>query len=169
MSIYWYFIVKNFSKEEYLKLIQELLDNQYDNEEEDNSLFVWLPAESEIKEKIKIKELNNGFIDGTNVKSIEFKKLLTLNGNVRFGLFMIVRTSKMQCNGSIITNLYIYEDHKANSNISSKVDVIKDSRFISRVWKKYFNSYKEGVDIPIDTVVEIARYLQVLQKLAAFT
>src|SRR5271154_2311042 len=82
--------MSTLTNEEYLALCQKLIDQQYDDavDDYDVSKMEWIPADSDIKEKM-VQANTNGMIDLTNVKAAEIKKQIILCTNLKVGKFKI--------------------------------------------------------------------------------
>jgi hypothetical protein len=167
-----------FTNQEYLDLIQKLVDQQYDDATNDYDIenMEWIPDESEIQEKI-IRANYNGVIDLTKTKSSKIKEELLKCANLKVGnfKFMIDRYfDTPSADGfKTVINLRFWEHkNKTDSGNPCSIDYplifYKDSRFNGRAWVKYFNHGSSAVNVPIDTVVEIVRWLQAMGKLTAF-
>jgi hypothetical protein len=52
--------------------------------------------------------------------------------------------------------------------MSYKMDFFRDNRFSNCPWLSYFNSSGRAHDIPADTVVNIIKHMQMIQRLTAF-
>lgn len=156
----------SITKEEYLRLIEEYVNGQYGDKEDEDIKTFWMPSEPEAKSKIKPP--NFGPDDLTNAKSEMIKMVIKNKTNLRIGPFMIVSTGKYESKtGKTISSIYIYED-KPNSMMTNKLDVLKDDRFSSRPWAKLFDSGRRAKNISSDDLFDIVRWLQAVQKLAAF-
>lgn len=169
--------MSTLTNEEYLALCQKLVDQQYDDavDDYDISKMEWIPAESEAKERM-IKVNNNGMIDLTHVKSTKIKEEILKCGNLKVGDFKIIIShyngvpsqegSKLCCSLRVMG----HQSRTMNGmpcNMDSSVNLKKDNRFNGRPWLKYFSSsYADNV--PIDTIVEIVRWMQAIKKLTAF-
>lgn len=163
-----------FNNQEYLKLIESLLDQQYDEATDDYDVekMEWIPSEPEIK----IHQYStSGQIDLTNVKSSKIKDELLKCVNLKVGNFKI-RISRY--NGSphqegvqITLNMKVWEEHYEKSNGSRMDRAVKfdtDSRFSNRPWLTYFNKTNYLYGVPLDTAVDIIRWLQAIGKMTAF-
>jgi len=159
----------NLTKEEYLKLINEILNQDKDLDDDiDIPKESWIPSEPEIK--ILIKDLN-GSIDFTNSKKSEIKKLLKNQEIIRIGKFMVKlsTTDKDNC-----VDIKIYEKRTVTPtgmpcNMDYTLNVKKDDRFQNCDWKSYFQPFStEGIDIPREKLPDIIKYIQAVFKLPAF-
>jgi len=56
----------------------------------------------------------------------------------------------------------------APCKMSYKMDFSQDDRFSNRPWITYFNTQGRAHNIPVETVVEIVRWLQALKRMNAF-
>jgi hypothetical protein len=169
--------MSELTNEEYLALCQKLVDQQYNDavDDYDISKMEWIPAESEAKEKM-LKVNHSGMIDLTHVRSTKIKEEIFKCGNLKIGDFKIIIShfsgipsqegSNLCCNLRIMT----HQSRTMNGmpcNMDFDANLKKDSRFNGRPWLKYFgNGY--GDNIPIDTLVEIVRWLQAIKKMTAF-
>lgn len=176
------------SKEEYLQLIERLLNQQYndtdlDNYELENETMMpseWASSKPSFKME-RVKELsidNNGITDLTNIKKDKIAEYLRKCRNIQVGKFLI-KISKYRGDigpageSAVSMDIFIHEEilktHLGRqSTMVTKIDVTKDSRFYNRQWLKYFTPFKVGNNIPIDVMIDIIRYLQVTHKLKSF-
>lgn len=163
------------NKENYIKLLEQLTAEQYDTEDEISCIpeDVWMPAESEAK--IKLKNITfNGVIDCTNMRSNDIKTVISKTKNIKVGNFLIKINDYYGEDPIIKRNLSIevYERlYKTPTgqpcNMDFKVDLTMDSRFAGRPWLTYFNG-SWAKDIPIENIIDIIRWMQVLKKLTCF-
>lgn len=169
----------SFSNKDYLDLIQQLVDQQYDDAVEDYDIdnMEWIPAEPEIKEKM-MKVNRSGMIDLTHVKSNKIKEEIHKCGNIRIGNFKIIISryngTPSQQGAQLCCDLHIMGNRNKTMNgmpcnMDYDVDVKKDSRFNNQSWLKYFDQSPSYADnVPVDVVVDIVRWLQGIHKLTAF-
>lgn len=168
--------MKSFTDQEYLELIQQLVDQQYEEAIDDYDVdkMAWIPAEPEIKKKLE--SLNHhGMIDLTHVKSNKLREEIKKCANLRVGSFKIALTSirPNPVKGDIGYDLEIREERTKTPSgqpcrVDYRADIVKDSRFKGRPWLKYFLNNGVGTNVPIDTVVDIVRWMQAIKKLTAF-
>jgi len=171
--------MSSISKEEYLRLLQEYVDQQYDDAIDDYNIeeMEWIPSEPEIKKKV-IQANTNGTIDLTDVKSDKIKDELFKCTNLRVGNFKIRinRYHGLPSNdgSQIVMNLEVWEEKKHTPNghpckIDFPLIFHKDNRFAGRAWvAKYFDKKSTAYNVPVETVVDIIRWMQACQKLSAF-
>ncbi len=169
--------MKSLTDQEYIELCQKLVDQQYNDAIDDYDIekMEWIPSEPEAKEKM-LKVNHSGMIDLTHVKSSKIKEEIFKCGNIKVGDFKIIinhysgvpsqEGAKLCCNLRVMG----HQSQTMNGmpcNMDSVVNLPKDSRFKGRPWLKYFNgSYASNV--PIDTVVDIIRWMQAIKKMTAF-
>lgn len=156
--------MKQFTKEEYIQLLEELVKQQYNLEEaETPEEIVWMPSEPEVK-----KELNPGLVDLSSTKKDKLKELILNNRNFTIGPFKVrVNRTPLTNSQDFLFSISVYEENK-DKRTMHKVDILADSRFENREWKKYFSTFKSGNGIPEDVLVDIIKWLQAIHKLAAF-
>lgn len=53
-------------------------------------------------------------------------------------------------------------------NMDYRINLHKDNRFTNRPWLNEFGPQGEADDVPIETVVDIIRWLQALKRMNAF-
>lgn len=155
--------------DEYLKLIEKYLIEQYETEDEDIDMnhedITWIPSEPEKK----VIDYNlAGCTDLTTLKGTVFIKKMEKLSNFKIGPF-IIKILFVSKDGKSV-DICIYEEGKT-SKILNKVQVSKDSRFKGKEWCNYFDSHNytySGKLIPIIILPEIARWLQAIHKLSAF-
>jgi hypothetical protein len=167
--------MSSFTNKEYLELCRALAEAQYDSTEEDEPVEVeYFPYEPPAKKRFKPN--TQGVVDLTNTKSNQIKELLWKCTNLKVGNFKIKishYTGEPGQNGPMVSmRLSVWEEkHKTPNGHPCRMDfpVIwsKDTRFTGRPWLKYFtgSSYQA---IPIETVVDIIRWFQIVNKLPAF-
>jgi hypothetical protein len=169
--------MKSLSDQDYLELLQRITNQQYDDAIDDYDInkMEWIPAEPEIKEKIKAQTW--GMIDLTHVKSSKIKEEIQKCTNLKAGAFKL-RVSRYngvpsQQGAKLCLDLCVMEERtQTPSGRPCKVDYpmnfSKDSRFSKCHWVKYFDAAGQGTNVPLDTVVEIIRWMQAAKKLSAF-
>jgi hypothetical protein len=169
--------MKSLSDQEYLELLQKLVDQQYDNAIDDYDVqkMEWVPAEPEIIEKIKVNHY--GMIDLTNVKSSKIKEEIMKCANLKIGTFKIRITKyngvPSQQGSQLCADIEVLEERTKTPSgqpcrMDYRIDFHKDNRFTGRPWLKYFSSGGYADNIPIDTVVDVVRWMQAIKKLIAF-
>lgn len=170
--------MKSLTDQDYLELIQKLVDSQYDEAIDDYDItkMEWAPSEPEIKQKIH-QASSAGMIDLTTVKSSKIKEEILKCTNLRVGSFKIrikrYNGVPSQQGMQMTVDMEVWEERtKTPSGMPCKIDYpmifVKDNRFINRPWLKYFDQGNFGTNIPIDTAVEIVRWMQAVKKLSAF-
>lgn len=169
--------MKYFTDQEYIELCQKLVDQQYNDVIDDYDFFEieYIPEKPEIKEKI-IEVNSSGMIDLIHIKSDKIKEEILKYGNLKIGDFKIIISHYnevlSQDGARLCCNLKIMKHQSQTMNgMPCNMDVLvnlqKDNRFNGRHWLKYFsNSF--AYNVPIDTVVEMIRWMQCIKKLSAF-
>lgn len=171
------------NRDEYLKILQELVDQQYndtntqDIEQEDT----WIYAESPLLEKIKKSKPNyHGVIDVTNFKRHKIRDALYDYMQFRVGEFLIKiityqgeSNKKLADDAKTTVNVSLWEKKFTTPsgnpcNMDFKLNILKDNRFHGKPWLLLFNSSGSGYNIPITTMIDIIRWMQAIQKLTAF-
>lgn len=170
--------MKSFTDQEYMELCQKLVDQQYDTDAfDDHNIddIEWMPAESPAKEKM-LKINHNGMMDLTHVHSSKIREEIFKCGNLKVGDFKIIidhysgvpsqEGAKLSCSLQVLG----HQSRTMNGmpcNMDNGIDLKRDNRFNGRPWLKYFTgSY--AYNVPIDTVVDIVRWLQAIKKMTAF-
>ena len=98
-----------------------------------------------------------------------FKKKMEKLTNFKIGTF-IIKILSVSKDGKT-TDICIYEEKKT-SKILNKVQVGLDSRFSGKEWCSYFDNHNHtysGKMVPIEILPDIARWLQAIHRVAAFT
>lgn len=175
--------MNNRLPDEYLKILQELVDQQYSEEESDtleSPENAWIYSEPEIKLRLK-KFIPNyhGVVDVTNFKQKEIEKAICEYMLIRVDNFLLKINSYQgdphtkNGNANLTMNIGLWEKRfqtpSGNScNMEFKLAIHKDTRFTGRPWLKLFTQDGSAVKVPHQTVVEIIRWLQAVRKLTAF-
>ena len=164
--------MNNISKEEYLRLLNELLEEDItDDDFIDSSANHWIPAESPLKNKIPLK-IQSGTIDLTKTKKDNIKQYLLKSDTFTVDNYLI-KIERNLSNDKI--TIEIYEEKfrtpsGAPCKMTYKVDLRKDSRFANCPWlnKLGFTGYRlQNTDQ--DTFIEVIKWLQIAKKLSSFT
>lgn len=165
--------MSNWSKDEYLRLLELYATEQYGSDNPIEDLDAWIPAEAPIKEKMKSSF--NGCIDLTNCKRENIQDALYRNSNIKIGNFLIRITKHsgyIEDKVNLTMDISVWEDKQIVSNkrpckIACKVNFAQDSRFETRPWT---NSFRSGIGtkIPAETVVDVVKWLQAITRMTAF-
>lgn len=175
--------MSSFSKADYLRLCEQILKDQYGDDEPDEygvENQAWIPSEpsSDLKKKISLPS-NNGVIDLTSGKKDKIIDSMYKCSNLKVGNFIIKVTAyhgepDTYNNKTYISiNISIYENKQQThlgrtSNMLSKINPNKDNRFENRPWLVYFKSFDKGINIPVEEFPDIVRWLQAIGKMSAF-
>ena len=169
-------LMKSFTNEEYLALCQKLLEEQYDEALDDYNIedMECVPSATVAKKK-REKANSSGMIDLTDAKSNTIKSQLFKCTNLKVGMFKLrIRTWNDNLDDDkMLFSVEVWEErHKTPSGMPCKIDFAmnfaKDSRFKDRPWLKYFGGGNSAYQMPIDTIVEVIRWMQIVKKLTAF-
>jgi hypothetical protein len=167
-----------FSNEEYITLLKQLTDEQYsdrDTEEEPDLGVAWIPAVSEIKQKMQDR-YHQGMVDLTHTKSTEIQQELLKFKYAKIGPFkiMITKNNYLPTKENIANNLSIEvweELYKTPNGFDCKIDYplifAKDTRFANCAWLESFTGNSARY-LSIDAIVNIVRFLQIINKLPSF-
>lgn len=165
---------KSFTDQEYLELLQKLVDDQYDEAIDDYDIkeMEWIPSEPEIVKKKKKAVNHNISVDLTNVKSTQLAREVNRAGNIKVGNFKIIVREYHEDGYQLTCDLRVvaHQSKTMNGfpcNMDTDVNLAGDSRFKGRPWLSYFE-YNRAENVPIETVVEIVRWMQAIKKLSAF-
>jgi hypothetical protein len=170
--------MSKLNKTDYLKLIQEYTDQQYGDALDDYNIaeMEWIPAEPEIKQKLT-QPINNATVDLLNVPSDKIKEEMVKGNYLIVGKFKI-KVNRYQGtptkDGTQLTmSIKVWEmmTHTPNGHpckIDFPMHFHKDNRFNTRPWIQHFNADGEAWAVPVDTMVEIIRWMQAVKKLSAF-
>ncbi len=163
-------------RKEYLKYLKELTDGQYSFEEDDSPDVPddsWVWAEPPAKEKMK-NIIFNGMVEATNLRKVEIKDALSKAKNIQVGSFTIRIRDFYGKNplekGTLSFDVFERKTRTPNGQPCSmdyRADLSKDDRFNTRPWITYFNG-SGARDVPIDTIVDIVKWMQAVKKLSAF-
>ena len=169
-------LMKSFTNEEYLALCTKLLEEQYDEALDDYNIedMEWTPSETEVKVK-REKANSNGMIDLSEVKSNLIKPQLFKCTNFKVGFFKlrISHFNEKESDDKAVFSVEVWEErHKTPNGMPCKIDFpmvfAKDTRFKDRPWLKHFQGGSFAYQMPIDTLVEVIRWMQIVKKLSAF-
>jgi len=155
-------------EQEYRELILQIQEERYDQIEEAEP--VWMPEESEIKQKMLALV---GITNLTNTQSTKLADEIIKFKYLHIGKFkiMITRNNYLP-NKSDNFNLNIWEEKSKTPNgMDCKIDyplfISMDRRFASCSWTKLFSD-NLARNLSLEVVVSVVRYLQVIHKLPSF-
>lgn len=157
-------------KDEYLKLIQQIMEQQYSTEEEKEEP-IWIPAEPEIKSKITKTLINNTVIDIIGLKKDQIINRIDTHNNFKIGNFLCKITSR----GDNIFSVSFFEDRLKTTcglpcKITHRMNFSKDNRFDKAPWLPLFGYGSSSAHkISKESLSEVLRWIQAVSKLQAFT
>jgi len=168
------------SKEDYIKFLEELTDHQYGDD--DDTYYIpedaWIPAESPAKEKMKISN-HLGVIDVLKYKKNKIQEALYKCMNIKIGSYLVRiveyhgTTFKNGTGANLSMDIEVWETvYKTPSGNPCKMEYNKnfhkDNRFTGKPWLSYFSNSGKAHNIPVETVVDVIRWLQAIQRISAF-
>ena len=171
------------NKEEYLKLIEEAYSNEDDVDNYDIPDSSWMPSESPAKARMERARAasNHGIIDVLKYKKEQIQEALYQHVNLRVGEFLIhideyhglPSIKKMPPHAQLTMDIVIMQEKNrtpsgAPCKMHFKMDFFKDNRFTNKSWISYFTSSGKAHNIPVETVVDIIRWMQALRRMNAF-
>jgi hypothetical protein len=157
------------TKEEYLELINKILEGSYSDLEEEKEEVklegAWIPA------KPNLPAIKPGIIDLTSTKSKDILDSLKKGERFRIGKFTIRLNHSFNRE---VAKIEIWEDKTITTPAGRpfattvNISVKEDDRFTNCSWIKYFTYGYSAFQVPIEVSCEIIRWLQAVTKLAAF-
>lgn len=170
--------MKNSIEEEYIKILQDLVEHQYSDGPEENEVppEAWVPSESIIAKRAKrITPNYYGSIDVTNFKKDKIKDAIYQCMNIKVGEFLIKITSynDLYIDKEKTMNIAIWEKRYRTPsgnpcNMEFKANLLKDTRFTSRPWLNLFTNGGSAIRVPMDTLIDIIRWLQAIKRMTVF-
>lgn len=169
----------SISKEEYLKMLEELPD-QYGDDDDLYSIpeEAWMPAEPPAKQRMKAAHAT-AVVDVLNFKKAKIKESLYQYMNIKIGLFLL-RVEKYHgiyyrdedCSELMLDISFWETKYMTPSGNTCNMDLHmnfhNDDRFTGKPWLSYFDMKGRAHNIPVETTVSIIRWLQAIQRLPAF-
>jgi hypothetical protein len=167
--------MSTISKEDYLKLLEEL-DREDDMDTHPIPEDAWIPSEPPVKMKLSNSAI---VIDILDYKKNKIKEALYKSTNLRIGKYLIKihsyhgKPDKKGDGTGFTMDIEVWEtSYTTPSGAPCKMDYNKnfhkDNRFAGKPWLSYFTIGGWACDIPADTVVDVIRWIQTIQKLSAF-
>jgi hypothetical protein len=167
------------SKQDYLKLLEAISEQQY-SEPEEPAIEVpessWIWGESPVKDRLRTASLQQT-IDVTLLHKDQIKKAIKSARNIKVGNFSIKIKGYYQSEklNNDFMHLDIYERRTKTPtgqpcNMDYKAELTTDKRFAGRGWLSYFTKDSPGLarNVPIDTVVDIIKWMKALKNLTIF-
>lgn len=170
------------SKEEYLQLIESAQDDEgYDEMDNKDSPDAWIPAESPIKWKMERTRAaaSHGVIDVLKYRKEQIRDAIYKCMNLQVGEFIIHinryngHPKDKQLHGPLTLDINVMQERYktpsgAPCKMSYKFDFFQDNRFSHCEWINLFASNGYANEVPIETVVNIVRWMQALRRMNAF-
>lgn len=172
MQIYGYLVIFNImTEQEYIDLILKYSKDDLDEEPIVDSINYSRPQNNVVR--------NSGVVDLTKTNKDKIIQAIIKSSNIRIYEFLIKIDSRILIDVATkkSTNIYdivIYEENGKNhfgmpNKLLSKVNPTSDKRFEDREWTKHFNNgIKKGMNIDLETMYDIIKWLQMIKKLSAF-
>lgn len=162
-----------YTKEEYLKLVSRLMEDHDSDDPEDKD--PWIPAISNIKDKMINARANSNSIDLSNASKQEIMVGVKIYNNIKIEKFSIKMHSHMDADKRTF-DIWIYEESDKSLNgapgkMIYKINLGKDDRFSDRPWLNYFYNNtitSRGIAVPEEVVCDIVRWLQAINRMKAF-
>ena len=133
-----------------------------------------MEAEKRKERMVNEKYSGRSYDDLIDASEEEIKEKIHTTGNIKIGQFLIKIKNYKKDTKTTTINMAIYEErlnetYFGKNTIAKRVNIVKDLRFETCDWLKYFiNPITSGINIPIETAAEIVRWLQGVVKLGAF-
>lgn len=167
----------NISKEDYLKMLEELYEESYGSEE-DVSIESWMPSEPFAKERMKKAEQNK-VLDILKYKKNKIQESLYSHTNIKIGPYLIRiheyhgLPDRVNKQANLSMDISVWETkYRTPSGAPCRMEYRKnfhtDDRFQNKPWLNYFNNSGDAHNIPVETVVDVIRWLQAIQRMTVF-
>lgn len=155
--------MNSLSAEEFLKLIEESQDQDFEEEVANNTYKAGKP----------ISGIDRKVLNATELKKKDIIDALCSCTNISVGEFLIridAYRGSPQTNGSDLNlDVTLFEKiSQNNSYINNRINTSIDDRFKNRHWSEYFDTNGKAFNIPADTIVDVVKWLQALTKLTIF-
>lgn len=176
--------MKYLSKEDYLSLIESARQDTEEYNELDNYNIpddAWVPSESPNKIKMELARAASvhGIIDVLKYRKDQIRDAIYKCMNLQVGEFIIhIRRyngypKDKQFSGPLTLDIDVMQERYktpsgAPCKMSYKFDFFQDNRFASQPWITHFDAAGHARDILVETVVEIVRWMQIIQRLTSF-
>lgn len=173
-----FYNMNTFTKEEYLALVEKMSAEHYGEEGENEP--IWEPDPAPEKAS-RIHLVNKeGCVDLTKANKDKVRDILFnyKYANLAIGDFVLriyrfvgePGGNKDEIKINLTLHRYVYRTPAgAPCKMLNKFYIHNDSRFERRPWLTHFGIHSNyGNDIPLETMVEIVRWMQVVEKLPAF-
>lgn len=170
------------SKDEYLRLL-ESVQSEEDYQETDYDGIpddAWIPAEPVDKAKIarEMEARSHGVIDVLKYRKEQIRDAIYKCMNLQVGEFIIhIRRynghpKDKQLNGPLTLDINLMQErYRTPSGAPCKMQYtfnpFLDNRFTNQPWLTYFDR-GWAKDIPVETMVDIIRWMQALRRMTAF-
>lgn len=169
------------SKEDYWKLIESAQEDDDDMMGMSYSEEAWIPAVSPAKEKMDAARAASahGMVDVLKYRKEAVQEAIYKCMNLQVGEFIIHikryngHPKDKQFVGPLTLDINVMQERYqtpsgAPCKMSYKFDFFRDNRFTNRPWLSYFDSSGNAEEVPVETLVEIIRWMQALRRMNAF-
>lgn len=178
------------SKDDYLKLLESVQQEDFDQIDHlDPPDTAWIPARSsahDMLEKARARQ-SYGILDIVEYKREQIQEALYECINLQVGEFIIhveeyhgrpAKLSKAKNTSpspasELTMDIVVYQERLTTpSGIPCKMqymmDFFQDNRFTNQAWLSHFTHKGRARNIPVETVVDMIRWLQALNRMNAF-
>lgn len=130
--------------------------------------YVWIPHNPQYKDEVK---KSRKIIDLSDSNRREIDEAIYAYTNLKVGNFLIIISRYHQnINDEILMDVSIWEEKEFTPSGNQQKMVyhfnfFRDKRFENQPWHSFFNIQGEAINIPIKTLIEIIRFLQLMFKL----
>lgn len=169
------------TKEEYIKLLEEIADQQYNCDPAEDMVIAddsWIWADPPAKEKMKA---HNGYgtCNAIGLKREKIQEMLYKYKNIQVGHFLIRISEyhgfpdKFGKGKDLTMDIEIWERKFRTPSgnpcqMDYRADLSQDNRFFGRPWITLFATSSSASHVPVETVVDIIKWMQAIKKLSAF-
>jgi len=169
--------MSSLTKEEYLALIKELLEQQYieDNDTSIESENCWIPAEPAVKDKLPFS-VSGGAIDLSKDKKEKVRILMFQSNIFKVDHFLIKVKSPVAAKLADRTpslTIELYEEKfqtpsGAPCRMEYKMNIPKDSRFNDFAHTSKFTHGGCAIGVTEEVFIDLIRWLQAIKRMTAF-
>lgn len=158
--------MKTFTQKDFLDMCHEVQNQKSDKLED----FLTMCQDIQDYQYGKVEnETDNEMVDITNTKSNDIKNQLIESNTLRVGNFVV--EVEYFDNDSTVSMTIKEFSFRTPAGFACKMQqnfsLEDDNRFSGKTWLKSFK-YNRSCRIPINTAIEIIRWLQAINKLALF-
>ncbi len=166
--------MEKFSPEEFLKLLQDIINEQEDDDTYRRDEVITNDYLNQYEPPSKKFQVNDaGILDLTKCKRENIEEELFKCTNIKVGNFTFKIKKYSMTTDPLTMDIRIFEDKTRTPSgnpckMTYPVNIKTDTRFKESYWSPLFTAQNSAFNVPVETAIDIIKWLQAASKFVAF-